>query len=55
VRVYVFTALTLYFLWACLKDWGEDLVGVLVEDNMLDSLLVFLSLKSLLLSLDNSN
>jgi len=42
-------------LWACLKDWGEDLVGILVEDNALDSLLVFLSLKGSLLSLDNSN
>jgi len=31
------------------------LVGILVEDNALDSLLVFLSLKSSLLSLDNSN
>ena len=38
-----------------MKDWGEDLVGILVEDDVLDSLLEFLSLKSSLLSLDNSD
>ena len=55
VRAHVFTALTLRFLWACLKDWGEDSVGVSVEDDVLDSLSGFSSSKSLLSISDNSD
>ena len=54
-RAYVFTALTLRFLWACSKNWGEDSVGISVEDDALDSSSGFSSSKSSLSISDNSD